>query len=158
MRQVSRKGTGRRLRSLAVAAGVLVLGCGEPPPPPFDLDAPLRVELGIPAGVPIHRITLGGRADQDHVVPLRVEGAPGDVLHVLSADRRIQYFSFDSGRLDEQQRAFLERTHQMESPPLTDPGSRWVLSLEGAPEGDYPFTVVGQGEPVHGVVDIRRRR
>lgn len=148
-----------RGRALLVAAVVLLItGCVEPPPPPFDFEAPLREELGIAAGVTIHRITLGGRGADDRVVPPRVEGSPGDVLHVLSVDRRIQTFTFDVDRLTPEQRGFLERTRQVGSPPLTDAGSRWVISLEGAPEGEYPFVVLGQGAPVGGVVDIRRRR
>lgn len=138
---------------------LLLSGCGqEPPPPPVDLDAPLRVELGIPPGVPIHRITLGGRGSRDRVTPLRTEAAPGDVLHILSADRRIQTFRFVlEGSPPEWQR-FLEETGQLGSPPLTDVGSALVLSLEDAPEGEFPFVVEGHGDPVRGVVDIRRRR
>jgi hypothetical protein len=143
---------------LAAAAFSLFLGCGEPPPPPFDFEEPLRQELGIDPGVPIHRITLGGRGADDRVVPLRVEGAPGDVLHVLSVDRRVQTFAFEAEGMSAEQKDFLERTGQVGSPPLTDAGSRWVVSLEGAPEGDYPFVVMGQGEPVRGMVDVRRRR
>lgn len=149
----------QRLRGTMLAGLVLLPGClGDPPPPPVDIDAPLRAELGIDPGVPIHRITLGGRGSQDHVVPLRVEGSPGDVLHVLSADRRIQTFSFVDAALSPEALEFLETTGQMGSPPLTDVGSAWVLSFEGAPDGEYPFVVRGHGEPVQGMVDIRRRR
>lgn len=151
-------GPGRGRARLAAFVVLLLSACGEPPPPPFDFEAPLREELGIADGVPIHRITLGGRGAEDRVVPSRVEGAPGDVLHVLSVDRRIQTFTFDPEGLTPEQKGFLVRTGQMGSPPLTDAGSRWVISLEGAPEGEYPFVVLGQGEPVRGVVDIRRRR
>ncbi len=155
-----------RQRLRAAGAGIplgllpvcLLAGCGEPPPPPFDYEASLRLELGIDAGTPIHRVTLGGRGSDDRVVPLRVEAAPGDVLHVLSADLRIQTFSFDLEALDADQQGFLERSSQVGSPPLTDPGSRWVVSLEGAPEGEYPFIVLGHGDPVRGAVDVRRRR
>lgn len=138
---------------------VLLPGCGQdPPPPPVDLDAPLRAELGIPADVPIHRITLGGRGSRDRVTPLRTEAAPGDVLHVLSADRRIQTFRFVTEGTPPEWQHFLEETGQLGSPPLTDVGSAWVLSLEDAPQGEFPFVVEGHGDPVRGVVDIRRRR
>jgi len=141
---------------LLLLAGV---SCGgDPPPPPFDLDAGLREELGIAAGVPIHRITLGGRGSRDRVVPLRTEARPGDVLHILSADRRIQTFRFLAEGAPEGAMAFLERTGQVGSPPLADVASAWIVSLEGAPEGEYPFLVEGHGDPVRGVVDIRRRR
>ena len=131
---------------------------GDPPPPPFDMDAGLREELGIPVDIPIHRITLGGRGSRDRVIPLRTEARPGDVLHVLSADRRIQTFRFVSDGAPAGAMAFLERTGQVGSPPLADVGNAWIVSLEGAPEGEYPFVVEGHGEPVQGVVDIRRRR
>lgn len=92
------------------------------------------------------------------MVPLRTEAAPGDVLHVLSADRRIQTFHFDLDSLSPEQVRFLTETGQAGSPPLTDAGSRWVLSFQGAPEGVYPFVVLGHGEPVRGRVELRRRR
>ena len=155
-------GRGDGVRSLLLA--LLFVGvpaaCGgwDPPPPPFDLDAPLRAELGIPSEVTIHRITLGGRGATDHVVPLRTEAAPGDVLHVLSADRRIQTFTFVRSALPPGGAEFLERTRQDASPPLMEAGSSWVLSLDDAPEGEYPFVVQGHGDPVRGVLDIRRRR
>ena len=154
---------GRPSRSPAAAAALLLFlllpACfQEPPPPPVDLDAPLRLELGIPADVPIHRITLGGRGSRDRVTPLRTEAAPGDVLHILSADRRIQTFRFVLDGAPPEWQEFLQETGQLGSPPLTDVGSALVLSLEDAPEGEFPFVVEGHGDPVRGVVDIRRRR
>jgi len=131
---------------------------GEPPPPPFDLDAGLREELGIHPDIPIHRITIGGRGSRDRVVPLRTEARPGDVLHILSADRRIQTFRFLPEGAPEGAMGFLERTGQVGSPPLSEVGNAWIVSLEGAPEGGYPFLVEGHGDPVQGVVDVRRRR
>jgi len=121
------------------------------------MDAPLRVELGIPSSTPIHRITLGGRGSEDRVIPLRTEAVAGDVLVILSVDRRVQTFTFDEGALPPGGADFLRRTGQMASPPLTDAGSRWVLSLEGAPVGEYPFEVRGHGDPVRGLVLIRSR-
>jgi len=134
-----------------------LVGCADPPPPPVDLDASLRAELGISAGVPIHRFTLGGRGADDRVVPSLVEAAPGDVIHFLSADRRVQTVTFGGEGLGAEAEAFLRRTGQLASPPLVDAGSRFVLSLEGAPLGRYPFRVEGHGDPVGGVVVVGRR-
>ena len=53
---------------------------------------------------------------------------------------------FTADALSSEQRSFLERTNQLRAPPLVEQGAAWVVSLEGAPPGAYPFHCITHGE------------
>ena len=41
--------------------------------------------------------------------------------------------------------AFLESSGQLRGPPLLTEDASWIVSLEGAPPGDYPFRCLTHG-------------
>ncbi len=47
--------------------------------------------------------------------------------------------AFRLGRLTPEQQSFLARTGQEASAPILERDHAWVLTLEGAPAGYYPF-------------------
>jgi plastocyanin len=71
--------------------------------------------------------------------PSHVHAHPGDYVRFTAEDRAGHAIVFDSEGLSDEARAFLERTGQLHSPPLIPVGATWVITLEGAPAGDYPF-------------------
>jgi len=141
-----------------VLAGLLLLGgCGggEPSPEsgvPPDPHAELRERLGLAPDHPIHTITLGGRGGDEHAAPSRVELRPGDVVEFLVVDGRVHTVRFPEDSLTEALASFLRRTDQLESPPLVERGSRFVLTFENAPRGRYPFVSEGTGGSARGVL------
>ena len=68
------------------------------------------------------------------------------MVRFISSDAGSHAIAFDGDAMSPDARAFLERTGQLRSPPLLAAESRWVMSFEGAPPGDYPFRC-----PTHGV-------
>ena len=95
------------------------------------------IELG--AGVTVHDVRLGGDAAGAGIHPETVTARVGDILRFVAADARGYAVSFGDSTLAPVTRAFLERTHQLRGPPLITTGATWVISLEGAPAGRYPF-------------------
>lgn len=127
--------------------------CGSEPPPPTD--QALRDSLGIAPSRTIHRIILGGRGGAEHVVPTRLEVAGGDLVQFVNVDRRIHTVVFRSEEMSPDPRRFLERTAQLESPPLLDGGSRFVVTFQEAPPGEYPFVSEGPGGAEPGMIVVR---
>jgi hypothetical protein len=76
---------------------------------------------------------------------------PGDVLRFLATDARAYAIAFDPAFLQPDARTFLERSGQLRSPPLVEQGAVWIVSLDGAPPGDYRYQV--SGEPA-GVIRV----
>lgn len=136
-----------------VAVAGSVTSCASEAPPPSDQD--LRDSLAIPPEVTIHRITLGGRGAAEHVVPTRIDVAPGDVVQFLNVDRRIHTVSFEVDSLGAEGRRFLTETAQLESPPLLTAGSRFVVTFRDAPSGVYPFRSEGPGGSGRGRIVVR---
>lgn len=133
---------------------VLVLmaaaGCLREPPPPTDPE--LAEALGMPSGTPIHRVTLSGRSEHTRVLPTFLRVRAGDLVQFVAADRRVYAVRFDLDALAPESLDFLRFTGQEGSPPLSAEGARFVVSLEGAPEGPYPFKVEGYGSAVEGTI------
>lgn len=71
--------------------------------------------------------------------PAHVQARQGDVLRFTAADRAGHAVVFIGAELAPDAREFLERTGQMRSPPFVSDGSAWIITLEGAPAGEYPF-------------------
>jgi hypothetical protein len=62
--------------------------------------------------------------------------------------------TFPPDSLTPEVRAFLESTGQTNSPPLVFRGSRFIVKLENAPNGRYPFVSEGHGGIARGVVEV----
>lgn len=118
----------------------------------------LRERLGIGADRPIHRVVLGGRGAREHVVPTQLTVRPGAVVDFVTVDGRVHTLSFADDSLSAEARDFLRRTGQTGSPPLLDRGARFVLDLDGAPEGRYPFRSEGPGGDARGVIVVTGER
>jgi hypothetical protein len=78
----------------------------------------------------------------------------GDVVHFLSQDYRSRWIRFVVDSISPLGSGFLERTGQVTSPPLVAPGSRFVVTFQEAPPGDYPFQVLGHGDMAQGVIRV----
>lgn len=81
--------------------------------------------------------------------------AAGDIVRFLAADALTHAFAFDAAALAPAGRDFLERTAQLRSPPLVAEGSAWIVTLQGAPAGRYPFTCLVHGG--RGALVVKRR-
>jgi plastocyanin len=85
------------------------------------------------------QIFMHAAGDSAGFRPANVRASVGDVLRFTAGDAMTHAVAFEAASLSAEARAFLERTSQMRSPPLVDRGTAWVVSLEGAPPGTYPF-------------------
>lgn len=138
------------LASLILAS--LLSGCRPAEVEPSDPE--LRKALGIPDEIAIHRINVGGRGGQVRFVPEEVDVESGEAVQFFLTDRRVHVIRFLEEEMDPGPRDFMEEMGQLRSPPLVDPGARFVVSFEGAPSGDYPFVSQGQQGPERGVVRV----
>ena len=143
------------LRHLALTAAValLVTGCGEQPDPRLQPDAVLQAELGLTTRDRVHRVRLtGGEAESADPPVLSIE--PGAYVEFLSTDWLVHEIVFEADSLAAEQRAFLERTDQVASPPLIERDSRYVLAFAGAPPGRYLYRLEGNGRAGRGVIVV----
>lgn len=151
-----------RLRASAVVGFALVLAAqvacsGEEGPSSGAASSPhadLRERLAVEPDREIHQITIGGRGEEEHVVPTLLRLSGDDIVVFTTVDGRVHTLSFPRDSLALDAALFLERTDQMDSPPLTDRGSRFVVTLEGAPEGRYPFRSRGPGGEAWGTLVV----
>ena len=113
------------------------------------------MELGIEERQVIHQVTLSGRGAFEQVSPSVIEARVGDIVQFVSGDRRIHTISFyPTSRAQEE---FLDASGQRSSPPLIDIGSRFVVSFEAAPPGEYPFGSAGHGDSAAGRIILSPR-
>lgn len=110
--------------------------------------------LGLPAGARLHLVTLGGRGAVEHAVPTLVRALPGDGVEFRSVDHRAHTVAFLSDSLSTEGLAFLEGTGQLSVPPLVTQGSHFLLRLEDAPRGRYPFVSEGHGGTAYGAIEV----
>lgn len=153
---VGSTGGGWVLVVLVLALLGVQVGCS-PESGPDAPDAPhadLRARLEVEPRREIHQVTIGGRGDEEHVVPTVLRVA-GDALVVFTTvDGRVHTVSFPEDSLPLPAALFLERTSQTRSPPLVDRGSRFVVTFEGAPRGRYPFLSRGPGGEAWGTLVV----
>lgn len=111
---------------------------------------------GGPASQAVERaeIVLGGRGTDEHVVPNRVVVQLGGSVVFRTADSRVHTVTFTAAGMTAEVLDFLNRTHQLRSPPLLERGTEYTVTFEGAPPGFYPFLVEGPGPPVEGAVVV----
>jgi plastocyanin len=89
-------------------------------------------------GVRLHEVVLS-RARAGIFEPARLQVRQGDVVRFTAEDGAGHAVVFTGEALAPGARQFLESTGQMRSPPFVAAGSGWVITLEGAPAGEYPF-------------------
>ena len=65
--------------------------------------------------------------------------ASGDAVRFTTADPRPHAVAFELDSLAPPVRQYLERTGQLRGPPLVSEGTTWLIILEDAPPGVYPF-------------------
>lgn len=87
----------------------------------------------------VHDVRFAGAGATDSITPERVDAQPGDVVRFVAADRRPHAVTFMVDSLAAPVRDFLDRTGQLRGPPLVNEGAAWVVALEEAPPGRYPF-------------------
>ncbi|MFP4623375.1 MAG: plastocyanin/azurin family copper-binding protein [Gemmatimonadota bacterium] len=95
------------------------------------------MEVTVPGSV--HDIRLAGAGATDSITPAAVTASPGDAVRFVAADRRPHAVTFVVDELSPEIREFLDRTGQLRGPPLVSEGAAWIVLLEGAPPGSYPF-------------------
>lgn len=101
--------------------------------------------LELAAGVEIVDVQVERRTEGGELEPRRVEARPGDVVRFTAGDGAMHALAFVADALTPEARAFLESTGQMRSPPLVAPGTQWIVTLAGAPPGEYPFVCSTHG-------------
>lgn len=146
------------LRALPVVALLAAAACGDDArSASADPHEELRRRLDLGSDVPIHRVTLGGRGASEHVVPRRLEVISGAVVEFRTVDGRVHVVEFPGDSLSPITAEFLRESRQLESPPLVDRGSRFVVSFRGAPAGRYLFRSRGSGGEAWGEIVVRGR-
>lgn len=96
-------------------------------------------EVNLGGGSAVHEIVIAGEAATDSIAPARVRARPGDALRFTTDDHRTHAMAFEADRLDPAIHAYLDATNQLRGPPLVNRGAAWVVLLEDAPAGRYPF-------------------
>lgn len=148
-----RLGGRRRLFTFVCCAPVVVGACAPEPDPALQPDQVLQAELGLTLEDRVYRVALtGGPVERAEPAALSVE--PGAYVEFVTTDWLIHEVLFETDSLGALQRAFLERTDQVESPPLLERESRYVLSFVDAPPGRYTYLLEGNGRPARGVIVV----
>lgn len=93
--------------------------------------------IELPAGVDLHDVAVRTGEQYRDFEPRQVQARPGDYFRFTTRDSRTHAIVFEPG--DPAVRNWLESTGQLRSPPLVTNGASWVISLEKAPLGSYPF-------------------
>ena len=129
-------------------------GCGGSEAGAPGSDPEVLEALGLSPRAQLHRVTLGGRGAEEHAVPTRIQASPGDGVEFLTVDHRVHTLTFLLDSLSWEGRRFLEESGQISSPPLVSRGSRFILNLQDAPPGRYPFVSEGHGGRAEGLVQV----
>ena len=134
---------------LILAAGLAACG----PDPELRPDQRLQDELGLSPRDEVHRISITG-GEQESVVPREVIVPDDAYVEFVTTDSWVHEVRFELDSLEGASRDFLVRTDQVASPPMVNADSRFVVFMESAPPGRYPFLVSGNGAPTRGAVVV----
>ena len=137
-------------KAMAIALVLAASGCGDGGPGGSRDRGPRVLELNadtvrLPDSVRVATVRID-RTKRDEFEPGTTTIRVSDVVRFISSDAGSHAIAFDGDAMSPDTREFLERTGQLRSPPLLTAESRWVMSFEGAPPGEYPFRC-----PTHGV-------
>jgi hypothetical protein len=128
-------------------------GCERGVPAELQPDDVLRRELGLGDDDEVHRIVLTAGSGE-RVDPVETVVPPGAWVEFVSGDFRIHEVRFVTEEMAAEVSGFLERTDQLDSPPLVARDARFVVSFSDAPPGRFPFSVEGETAPGRGVVIV----
>lgn len=107
-------------------------------PAELELDDGRTVEL--PAGAQIHAVRVGqGPSGAEQFIPDTVRARPGDVVRFIAGDGASHAVVFQENLLSPDARSYLESTGRLRGPPLVARETSWIVGLEEAPGGVYPF-------------------
>lgn len=109
-------------------------------------------DVQLERGSRVHDIQVTGLADTDTLSPAAVRAEPGDAVRFTTGDHRTHAMAFHADRLAPPIREYLERTNQLRGPPLVNRGAAWVVVLDDAPTGRYPFFC--RTHEAHGVLQV----
>jgi plastocyanin len=126
---------------VALLACALAAGCDRAGP--GGDEGPRVIELAhdtirLEQGVRLVDIAVRRQADGEFD-PADVEARQGDLVRFTAGDGGGHAIAFVGPQLGAEARSFLEQTGQLRSPPLIVSDASWVITLEGAPPGEYPF-------------------
>ena len=79
---------------------------------------------------------------------------PGAWVEFVTTDSWVHEVRFELDSLGSEGFAFMNETDQAASHPMVSPDTRFLISLDGAPPGRYPFVVEGNGAPTRGAVVV----
>ena len=77
--------------------------------------------------------------------PSVVKAHTGDIVRFTAMDAAGHALGFDTDSLPPAQKEFLEHSQQLRSAPLISTGTVWIMGLQGAPPGKYPFHCLTHG-------------
>jgi plastocyanin len=138
---------------LVCCAATALAACAPERDPTLQPDEVLQSELGLTPDDRVYRVAIsGGSVERADPAALSIE--PGTYVEFVTADWLVHEVLFETDSLGAAQREFLQRTHQVASPPLIDRESRYVLSFVDAPTGRYTYRLEGNGRPARGVIVV----
>jgi plastocyanin len=122
---------------------LLVVGCGEDPPPASDAGA-LAAEPGdfperTAGGGMLHLVRLVHAGDRYAFAPDTVVVEPGDGIRFVHTSYQPESVAFDPAGLDAAARAVLAEQDALSGRLLTAPGAAFDVHLEGLEPGSYRF-------------------
>jgi plastocyanin len=133
---------------------LLLGGCRDTPPEERRALLELAGDtIELPATTSLIEIRLSAPGGTGQVTPDRAEATTGDVIRFVAVDGRGYAVRFDTAAMSPEQAEFLAGTNQLASPPLLGANAAWVVNLENAPPGEYPFVSASHGVP--GVLVVR---
>jgi plastocyanin len=123
---------------LTVPVFVLLLAACEAPTSRANIQLD-TADVDLERGAALHEVHIVGAGPTDAIAPAGLRVRPGDAVRFVTDDHRTHAIGFDVDRLDPDVREYLDRTNQLRGPPLVHQGGAWVVVLEDAPPGRYPF-------------------
>lgn len=140
-------------RALGAVCLLLLAACRSEPDPTFQPDSVLQAALGLTTRDRVYRVAVsGGEVERAEPAALSIEA--GSYVEFHTTDWLVHEILFDTTSLTAAQHGFLRSTDQLQSPPLIDRGSRYVLSFVDAPPGKYSFRLEGNGRASMGAIVV----